>query len=226
MDLPLLVLAARGSDALTLLGGCGCVVLVIAIIVLAWYFSPAQVIKRKLKKVPVRTLIEAGNVGVVRITGKVLADGLTLDTPLSGTRCAWYGAYVDEYRSSGKSGHWVQIIQEENCTEFLLDDGTGVARVRCITPQVSSPRDHETGSGAFDDASPVEEAFLRKHGRQSTGLLGFNRRIRYREAKFEAGETVTVLGMVRPIQDRQARYEIVPPDDSPMLMSDDPSAVK
>lgn len=226
MAFPIPLLASAASGVAPILFGGVCVLFVIGVAVLGWYFSPQQVIKRKLKAVPVRSLIEAGELGAVRITGTILDDGLTLDSPLSGTRCAWYGAYVDEYRSSGKSGHWVEVIKEEACTEFLLDDGTGVAIVRCVAPQVASPRDHETGSGAFDDASPTEEEFLRRHGRQSTGLLGFNRRLRYREAKFEPGEKVTVLGRVQPISHRRARYEIVASDGSPLLMSDDASAVK
>lgn len=216
---------ASSADPAALGIGCCCVVGVFLLVAVAWYFSPDQVIKRKLKQVPSTTLIAAGSAPMVRITGKVLADGLTLVTPLSGVPCAWYGAYVDEYRNHGKSGSWHEIIKEEVASEFLLDDGSGVAIVRAVAPKVSSPRDHNTGSGTFDDASPVEDAFLKKHGRTSTGLLGFNRRLRYREAKFEAGETVTVLCQVRAVSDRRARYELVAPEGSEMLMSDDPSTV-
>jgi hypothetical protein len=57
-------------------------------------------------------------------------------------------------------------------------------------------------------------------------MLGMNRRLRYREAAFEPGELVSVLGTVHPCEDRVARYEIVPPSQGPLLMSDDPSTIR
>ena len=56
-----------------------------------------------------------GEGGVVRIIGRV-AGGEVLVAPLSGRRCVYYEAVIDEYRSSGKSGRWVERVREVRST--------------------------------------------------------------------------------------------------------------
>ena len=58
-------------------------------------------------------------------------------------------------------------------------------------------RDANRRSGTFDDASPVMEELLARHGQTSTGFLGFNRSLHYDEGILAPGERVTVLGKAR-----------------------------
>ncbi len=191
-----------------------------------WYYSEENVTKRMLRASPVTPLKRTSDGMQVRVTGRIRSASEELRGPLSGRRCVWYGMYVDEYRSSGRSGRWVEVIREERGVDFYLDDRSAVAIVRCQHPRVASPRDVTTGSGLFDDATEVELSVLRKYGRDDTNTLGLNRRLRYREAAFEPGEMVTVFGTVHPLEDPHARYEIVTPAQGPLLMSDDASTIR
>lgn len=191
-----------------------------------WYFSADNVTRRLLKASPITPLLKTCDGMQVRVTGRARPREEGLQAPLSGRRCVWYGVYVDEFRNSGRSGRWVEVIREERGVDFYLDDRTAVAVVRCLHPRVASPRDISSSSGLFDDATEVERALLKKYGRDDVNMLGMNRRLRYREAAFEPGEIVTVLGTVHPYEDRVARYEIVPPSQGTLLMSDDPSTIR
>jgi hypothetical protein len=55
-------------------------------------------------------------------------------------------------------------------------------------------KDGKFSSGTWNDASPQLQKFLESHGRSSTGMLGFNRRLKYLEGIFEEHEPVAVLG--------------------------------
>jgi len=191
-----------------------------------WWFSPDQVTKRLLRASPVTPLVKTSAGMIVRVTGRVRPVEETLEGPLSGRPCTWYGVYVDEWRQRGKSGHWAEIIKEERGVDFYLDDGTAVALVRCRSLRVVSVKDVNSSSGLFDDATPVEMAMLTKYFQADTNTLGMNRRLRYREAAFEPGEHVTALGVVNPTRDVRARYEITPTSHGELVMSDDPGVVR
>lgn len=199
---------------------------VLGIFGVVWYFSPDNVTKRLLRASPLTPLVKTSPGMIVRVTGRVRPVEETLQGPLSGRPCTWYGVYVDEWRSRGRSGSWVEIIREERGVDFYLDDGSAVALVRCRSPRVVSVKDVSSSSGLFDDATPEELAVLNKYGRADTNMIGMNRRLRYREAAFEPGEHVTALGAVNPARDGRARYEITPTSQGDLVMSDDPSVVR
>ena len=118
------------------------------------------------------------------------------------------------------------VAGEERYVDFSIDDGTGRLQVVTSVPRVAVVRDLHTRSGTFDDASEIEEAFLRRHELKSVNMIGLNIAIRYEEGVIEPGEEVTVLGLVRAeIRDGRRVLVIDAPDEGPLLMSDDPRAV-
>jgi len=76
---------------------------------------------------------------------------------------------------------------------FVIDDGTGRAIIDPTGARVAVDIDMTTRSGTFDDATPVEEQFLIRHGLRASGWM-FNRTLRYREGVIEVGGTHAVKG--------------------------------
>lgn len=168
-----------------------------ALVALAvWYFSHDQRLKRALRAQPLTPIDQLRSGQIARISGAVEAEDETLTSPFGHEPCVWYRATVEEYRQHGKSGSWRTIIREERGVDFAIGDGMSRARVRARDASVLSTRHLHGRSGTFDDASHIEQAFLQRHGRDSTGLLGFNRKLRYHEARLDLGERVTALGRV------------------------------
>lgn len=182
------------------------VVLVVfaAIAIYGYYFSEAAKIRRALKAAPRVTIAEAQQGSVVKIAGRVRPVTELLAAPLTGRKCVYFEATVEEYRSSGKSGRWVEIIREAESSDFLVEDGTGRALVKTAAMKPLLVKDSTLTSGFLNDASADLEAFLQKHGKSSTGWI-FNKNLRYKEGVFEPGETVSVLGQCRWEQDPDPR---------------------
>ncbi len=161
-----------------------------------YYFSEAARIRRALKGAQKKTIAEVAQGEVAKIVGRVRPVTDLLTAPLSGRRCVYFEATVEEYRSSGKSGRWVEIIRESEVSDFLVEDGTGRALVKTSMMKALLHKDTELTSGFLNDASADLEAFLRRHGRESKGWV-FNKSLRYKEGVFEPGETVSVLGQAK-----------------------------
>lgn len=191
----------------------------------SWYFSRDVRARRKLARTPMQAIVDVVPGTITRLTGKIQPLAEQLTAPMSGRRCAYYLVLVEEYRSSGKSSHWVEILREEESVDFLLHDNTGIAHVEMVAPQVAVVRDHRTRSGTFDDASAVEAGFLARFEEQATNFLGLNRTLRYTEGALEFGEQITVLGAARP-GEGQVDLVLETPPQGPMLLTDHPDTVK
>ncbi len=175
-----------------------------AIALYSWYYSDEQRVRRALKGSPRAAILQLQTGQVAKITGSVRAAGPLLASPLSGRACVFFETTVEEYRSSGRSGKWVTIIHETEGIDFLVEDETGRALVRGASLKVALARDTDLKSGTFNDADPMLEAFLTKHGHSSKGWV-FNKTLRYREGVFEPGERVTVMGKIRIENDPDPR---------------------
>lgn len=194
-------------------------------VVASIYFARDARARRKLASTPLAAIVDAAPGTTVRLKGAVQRHEGELTAPLSGRKCAYYLALVEEYRSSGKSGRWVEILREEEHVDFVVRDVTGTALVRMDLPHVVVVRDHNTRSGTFDDASPVEAAFLERFARSSTNFLGLNRSLRYSEGALEFGEEITVLGAARP-GEGEVCLVLESPADGQMLLTDHPRTVR
>jgi len=210
-----------------------------AIAFVSYYFSKDAKTRRSLAGAERTTIAGAEEGALVKISGELVLRGDPIESPLSQRPCAAWEVRVEERRSSGKSSHWHTIIQDQHAVDFLVEDDSGRALVRAIVPQMALEQDGHFRSGTFEDAPPALEGFLAEHGHTSTGLLGFNKSMRYREGALEAGERVTVLGVCRwePDPDPAAagaggyrkgalRLVVEPPPEGRLLISDDPSVGK
>jgi len=167
--------------------------IVVVVLVLVWFFSADQQIRRRLRNAPRVDIAALGDGQEARVVGRVVPMQ-TMAAPLSGRPCVFYDITVEQYRSNGRSsGSWHTILRERRGVPFLVEDGSGRALVDPEGAQIAVVHDSTTRSGTLDDASPQEEALLARHGLKSQGWV-LNKRLRYNEGVFEPGETVAVLG--------------------------------
>ena len=209
----------------------------VAIVAASLVWNEKARIRREIRSAVHVDIAELREGRTGRVVGKV-GDGETLQAPFTQRSCVFYEATVEEFRSSGKTGSWRQVVREARGVPFVLDDGTGRAIIDPNGARVDVDIDMTTRSGTFDDATPVEEQFLTRHGMRSTGWL-LNKSLRYREGVIEVGETIAVVGQgVRePDPDAVGKvggYRSGPPTRlrlggsarHPILLSDAPDTLK
>jgi hypothetical protein len=213
-------------------------IIVIAVVAAAVFFNEEARIKRALRKTPRASIAQVADGADAKITGTVEIVGDSLAAPLTGRRCVYFEVTVEEYRSSGKSGSWRTIIREKQGVPFRVRDATGKAMVNLGAARMAVVKDAHFRSGTFNDATPELEAFLERYGKKSTGFLGFNRKLRYKEGALEAGEEVAVAGrgMWEPdpdpepgaaggYRDAPRRLVMTGGRNLPLLVSDDPATL-
>lgn len=218
-----------------LLGGAAAALILFS----SWWFSAHQMTVRAMRKVERCSIAAAPHGAMVRVTGTLHEGAELLRAPLSGRSCVGYWVQVQVRRSANRSLHWANLIDQREAVDFVVEDGSGSAIVQTRDVELAIELDHHQTSGTFDDATPVEESFLRRHGHGSTGLFGFNKALRYREAVLEPGETVVVVGRARWEDDpapgavqgtgyrqgtRATRLVLEASRRMPLRISDDPKA--
>ncbi len=174
---------------------CLACLLVIGIIVFASnYFNKKAIVRRKLKKAPARKISNFADGEIAKIVGKVELISKPLIAPLSGRQCAYYYVLIEQYESTGKSSHWKTIIEEEVAGTFGMRDGNYCAQIESKDVKTYIIQDRKYSSGFMNDASEVLVRYLKKYGKESENILGFNKTLRYKEGILEEGELITVLG--------------------------------
>lgn len=209
------------------------IVFVIVLIVVAFFFSEKARVKRGLKRYPQTNIgsFQPGGLGSVK--GKVVVHGQPLTAPLSGRTCVYYRVIVEEHRSSGKSSHWHKIIDDIQSGTVLITDGSGYALINAQKSRSHIVADANYRSGTFNDATPELENFLQQHNRKSTGLLNFNKSLRYQEGILEENELIAVggkgewkdaaaLGFNLPVQ---RVLVITEAENARLFLTDDPSVM-
>lgn len=178
-----------------------CLLVAGIIVFLANFFSKKAMVKRHLRKAVLKRIESVSEGETVKISGRVELTGEALIAPLSGRKCAYYHVLVEQCVNTGKSSHYVKLIEEEVAGKFGIRDGRSCARVVSRDSGVVSGEiesyivdDRKYSSGIFNDPSEVLENYLNSHGKKSDDFMGFNKSIRYKEGILEEGEVISVLG--------------------------------
>lgn len=197
-------------------------VVLVAAIVAGWWWSDDARTRRRLRAAPRVPIAESHHMTVVRVRGRIKAADDVLRGPLTGRRCVHYLARVRRREGVGSGSRWEEVIREEQSVDFVLVDESGETLVHMDRAEVAIVVDRHSRSGTFDDATPVEQVFLMRHGLDSTGRIGQNLAMAYEEGALECGEEVTVLGQVF-VDGAKGRYPRVlqAPPDQPLLVTDD-----
>jgi len=134
--------------------------------------------------------------GLVELCG--LAENSTLlKSPLTETECVLYQYLIEEYRSSGKSGHWAKIAEGNSFyVPFWLDDGTGKIMVLPQGAELILPVDFECRSTITGSLPDSVIKFMEKSGISYRAWLG-RRTLRFKEWYIRPQEQVYVLGSAR-----------------------------
>lgn len=209
------------------------ILLGVGLTALVWYFGKRQQLLRRLEEAKPWSLAELPEDTFGKVVGATRPVGETLTAPISGRPCVFYEVTVRQ--DHGKSSS--TIVHELRGVPFFLEDGSGRALVDPRGADVVLTQDFSSSSGSFDDATPVEEAFLQRHGKESKGWM-FNKSLTYKESVIEIGETVAVLGAgVRepdpdalPAADYRSalptRLRLTNARDHKLVISDVPSVAK
>ncbi|AWH87027.1 hypothetical protein HYN59_13900 [Flavobacterium album] len=203
------------------------VVVIIAIIIS--FFTRKAIVRRKLKKAPLRSLADFKHGETAKIVGRVEFVDEPLEAPLSGRECAWYCVRI--MQSHGKSSS--TLIEAEDKCRFVLRDGDKVAYINDNTIKKYIEMDKRYHSGTFEDAGPRLEAYLKKHDKKSQGFLGLNKSLHYSEGVLEKGEAVAVLGKgewrdaesLGLPREYGVVLSITTSENNPVYLSDDPDTV-
>jgi hypothetical protein len=160
------------------------------------YFSAKQKILRELKKVRRKAIHSARENEYIKIVGKAKHAGEPLIAPLSKRKCVYYDVKVEEKR--GK--HWTVMIDDVAFQDFFISTGTESAILNLRVQQDNTKRihlvtDHSINSGFFKDSDPEIERYLQLKGNKSTGFLGMNKTLRYKESVIELDEEIAVMGI-------------------------------
>lgn len=169
------------------------IAIILMLLILISFFSNKSIVRRKLKKAPLRRLADFKHGETAKITGAIAFVDAPLIAPLSGRECAWYRVEV-QVKRGGKNSRWETIINEENKSGFVIRDADKVAFIDDSNVQRHIVQDVHYSSGFLNDPSNKLAAYLKKHGHTSENFLGFNKSIRYHEGVLEKGETIVVLG--------------------------------
>ena len=203
----------------------------------SWYWSGPQRVKRQLRGARPWRIGELPENTLGKVIGAAQPLEHVLRGPLTGRPCVYYIAKVEQLHSTGRSSYWRTIVSESEGVPFVLVDETGRAIVDPTAAKMALDFDSRSSSGTFDDATPIEEAFLTKYGVTSRGWV-FNKSIRYTEAIIGVGELVAVLGAGVREPDPNAApaegYRSAPPTRLrltsssmyPLVISDDPSTTQ
>lgn len=146
-------------------------------------------LRRALRKARHASIADAPEGEAVRLDGRV-ADGETLIAPLTGRRCVFYVATIEE--NVDPRGGWIERVRETRGVRFTVDDSTGRLIVDPAQAQIDVDIDRTSHSGFLDNPTPAEAGFLERHKLQPSGRY-FNRRFRYCEGVFEIGEPIAVM---------------------------------
>nr|WP_319399609.1 hypothetical protein [uncultured Carboxylicivirga sp.] len=206
----------------------------IVIIVLANYLKKEAIIKRKLKKAPIKRVSSFYRGDVARVVGTIEMVDTPLLAPLSNRECALYHVVVEQQKSSGKNSYWDKLIEETQQCKYLIKDGSSFAVVNSNNIKSYIVKDKSFRSGFLNEASDVLEHYLVRHGHKSENWVGMNKTIRYNEGVLEPHETIAVYGKGEWKEAVDLGFpasygrilELSAPDNEALYLSDDPEAVQ
>lgn len=130
--------------------------------------------------------------GEVRVSGVVEPAGVTLVSPLQSATCVWYRSRVSRVDGDASESVW----SDERGVGFRISDGSGAIRVFPRDARVDAEDRFDDTTGTFGEEPP---GLLKPPGVVVDGAG--SGRCRYREARLEPGDVVTIVGSAVPFGD-------------------------
>jgi hypothetical protein len=125
------------------------------------------------------------------------------------------------------------VLRDPSPVDFLLEDGTGRARVVSKAITVLNEAEAFFGSGALNRETPQVRAYLAAHGLERKEAF-IDESMRCLETVLEEGKTAVVMGEVsfevdpggEGYRETPRRVVVTAPRGSSILASDDPDLVR
>ena len=169
---------------------------------------------------------------LAKVIGKAKPISEVLYAPLSGRKCVLYRVIIEQ-KTGGKNRHWRKIINDEKVHDFLLESYSGKVIIKMNDYKSYFVADAVYKSGHFKDPTMKLENYLQLHGKKSLDFLGFNKKLRYKEAIIEVGEKIAVMGTIKyenieqyGLTDSYSKIPVLQSvDKNKLIISDDPKAL-
>jgi len=163
-------------------------------IVLFWNGLKLLKQKRLIENIPT-SKIRSLAMGLVEIYGEVVpAYKEILKSPFSNKDCVYYIYTIEEYRSSGKSSHWVTVKKDSEGQPFYLKDDTGGVLIDSKGAKVNVSRDFEFKTGFGRKTPDAIINFLKANGMSHKTLFGFGKTMRYKEHFIAPKDKLYIMG--------------------------------
>ena len=199
------------------------------IAVTAAHFTGDQRIRRSLRKSAAKRIQELADDELAKVVGRARAVGELIDAPVTGRPCIAYAVNVVVH------GHNTsRTFRDTGGAPFMLEDDSGRALVDPTAARISLEGANRVHAGTLDAPTPSAVALLERHGQR----LGGFREVFYREAVIVDGDNLAVLGAgtrepdpdAAPAEsyrgDPKTRLRLTSSKKHPLVISDDPSALK
>ena len=144
-------------------------------------------LKRLMENTPT-SKVRSIAMGLVEVYGEAFPAVKILQSPFSQTDCLYFYYKIEEYRSSGKSSHWVTVKEETQRTLFYLRDETGEVLVDTNGANIDIP------GVPISEATPQIRNFLSREGIAHEGWFGLNKKMRFTEAIITPHDQLYILG--------------------------------
>jgi hypothetical protein len=183
-------------------------VIIIAVAFYYFFLSRRAVIHNKIKNTPAKKMADVQNGETVRLSGKVVCLGRTLQAPLSLRKCAYY--YVTVKDSSGPREMFRNYIdlKEEKTANVIICDGENYAVIDDDLIELFVTKDAEYISGTWNATTPELKAFLKKHGERTEDYIGWSLDLYAEEGVLEEGEAITIAGRASWRKASEFKFEI------------------
>lgn len=141
--------------------------------------------------------------GVVELYGEVVPSQKgTMISPITRKECVYYKYRIQEYRGSGKSGHYVTISEGEKHNLFYLQDLTGLVLVDSRNAKIEIFKKYRLTSGLFKKIPISAIPFLEKNNiKYKIPIFG------HKSMKFEE-ETIKPYGKIYILGNVQNRFNL------------------
>jgi hypothetical protein len=177
-----------------------------------------------MRSVPLVRIADVRDQQMVRLAGRVVTEeGALLDAPVSGRPCVAFGL---QFGAHGKL-----IIDRNDSTCFVLEDGSGLAHV---VEEIKIPllATRMEGTAATSDEVPATLAAWLEENHASDEWRS-RRDLHWLETRVEPGDEVAVVGIAHVgidvdgdadgYRDAPTLITIESSEDAPLSLSDDPS---
>lgn len=163
--------------------------------IISYFFSTEKRILRALGKAPLKPINRIRENEYAKIIGKAKYVHKPLIAPLSGRQCVYYHIIIEKKVKNG----WSKYVEDKKIQDFFIESGSELAFINTTQSnkfsQVYLIKDHSLESGFLNDATAKLENYLESLGKRSSGLLGFNKTLRYREGVIELDEKIAIKGI-------------------------------